>query len=91
MPRSCPKCGWSNVRHSLPDGPVDTLLGLMLLVPYRCRDCRHRFFQFRNTGSKIFAVVLGLTVLVVGFRFAGERRGWFQGVPSTLGALRPVR
>src|SRR5262249_18652 len=41
----CPRCSSMNVRRS-PRRWVDWLLPVMLAAPYRCRDCRTRFFRF---------------------------------------------
>jgi len=94
MPQSCPKCGWSNVRHSRRSGLTDGALSMFLLVPYRCRDCRYRFFQFRNAGTRILAIALCVMVLLIGVLFAGERRGFFQrrATPlSTVGGPQAIR
>jgi len=48
---SCPKCGSHHVRPSqrrLLDWPL-----LPFLAPYRCRECRHRFFTLRVFGKII--------------------------------------
>ena len=42
----CPKCGWSNIRPSLRHGIIDGLLSIARLAPFRCRNCRHRFYRF---------------------------------------------
>jgi len=48
----CSRCGWSNVRPSPRRGAVEFVLAWFWLAPFRCRNCRHRFFRFsgRNAG-----------------------------------------
>lgn len=46
MQTTCPRCGWSNTRLSVPDGVLDGLARAILLAPIRCRSCRHRFYRF---------------------------------------------
>jgi hypothetical protein len=47
LPR-CWKCGAPKVRRSAHRGAVDTLALVFLLVPYRCRGCRIRFYGVRT-------------------------------------------
>lgn len=47
LPR-CWKCGAPKVRRSTPRGAVDSLALVFLLVPYRCRGCRIRFYGIRT-------------------------------------------
>jgi CheY-like chemotaxis protein len=47
----CPHCGWSNVRPSSRRGLLDSVLAIMFLTPFRCRNCRHRFFRFSVPGE----------------------------------------
>ncbi len=42
----CPRCGWNHVRRSRRKGLLDLLAALCLLAPYRCHDCRRRFYDF---------------------------------------------
>jgi transposase-like protein len=94
MSQSCPKCGWSNIRHSRKSGVVDRALSVFLLVPYRCRDCRYRFFQFPHATVRILAIALCVIVLLIGFRIVSERRGLFQKhptPPSSLGGPEAIR
>jgi CheY-like chemotaxis protein len=44
--KTCARCGWSNVRPSPRQGLIDGLLAIFFLAPFRCRNCRHRFFRF---------------------------------------------
>jgi hypothetical protein len=46
MVLTCPRCGWSNVRHSQMSGLLDHVMRLFLLSPYRCRCCRRRFYRY---------------------------------------------
>jgi len=41
----CPRCLSKNIRRSARRW-FEWLLTLMFLLPYRCRDCRARFYQF---------------------------------------------
>ncbi len=43
--RTCPRCGRNDVRPSARRGFGDVLLVCFGLVPYRCRNCRHRYFR----------------------------------------------
>ncbi len=43
---TCPKCGKHNIRPSPRQGLVDGLLAVVFLAPFRCRNCRVRFFRF---------------------------------------------
>lgn len=42
---ACPRCSFTNVRRSQRRW-LDWLLTLVFLVPYRCRNCRTRFYRF---------------------------------------------
>ncbi|MFN7997082.1 MAG: hypothetical protein U0Q18_25940 [Bryobacteraceae bacterium] len=46
--RACPKCGWRDVRRSMPQGVLDTVIRVAGLVPYRCRTCGARFYRGRT-------------------------------------------
>jgi len=41
----CPRCSSKNIRRSARRW-FDWLLALVFFVPYRCRDCRTRFYRF---------------------------------------------
>jgi transposase-like protein len=43
--RACPKCGSTDVRRSMRRKMMDYVLGQIGLAPYRCRNCRSRFFR----------------------------------------------
>jgi hypothetical protein len=43
----CPNCLSSRVRSSTPT-PVDRLLYLIYLRPYRCQACRKRFYAMKR-------------------------------------------
>jgi hypothetical protein len=64
---TCPRCGWSNTRRSQLDGAADRMMALFLMVPIRCRNCRHRFFRFRSPWLKYLVAVgiVGLLALMV--------------------------
>jgi hypothetical protein len=42
----CPKCYSNRICRSHRHG-LDWILTLLLLLPYRCEVCRHRFYRFR--------------------------------------------
>jgi hypothetical protein len=42
----CLKCGQRQCRPSKPTGVVDHLLRFVLLGPFRCESCLHRFYRF---------------------------------------------
>jgi hypothetical protein len=44
--RRCPHCGSRNTRASRPAGLLESLLGFVLVFPYRCRSCSARFWRF---------------------------------------------
>lgn len=44
----CWRCGTPRVRRSTPHSPIDTAVRFILIVPYRCRSCRTRFYGFRT-------------------------------------------
>ena len=39
----CPNCGWRNVRLSHINGPVDSVMKMFSIMPFRCRSCGTRF------------------------------------------------
>jgi hypothetical protein len=41
----CPRCGSHDTTRS-HRGFLERLLGLLWLLPYRCRACRERFWRF---------------------------------------------
>ena len=43
----CPKCG-KNSAHRSHRSFRDWAVSWLSLKPYRCRDCRHRFYAFRG-------------------------------------------
>lgn len=43
----CPKCKIDHAHRSHRTGLVERLGGLIGYYPYRCRECGHRFLQFR--------------------------------------------
>lgn len=46
--KTCSRCGWSNVRPSPRRGFAEYLLAMFWIAPFRCRNCRHRFFRFSS-------------------------------------------
>src|SRR5690242_13029647 len=50
----CPRCGWSNIRPSPRRGLIDGFMALFFLAPFRCRNCRHRFYRFSTrVGNEV--------------------------------------
>ena len=43
--RSCASCGSSQIRPSKHRNALDILLACLFLTPFRCRDCRDRFYR----------------------------------------------
>jgi DNA-directed RNA polymerase subunit RPC12/RpoP len=41
----CPSCGGLDVRHSLPRGILDSIMGVFHKTPFRCRRCERRFYS----------------------------------------------
>lgn len=51
-PQVCPYCESLNIRRSRREGPIEFLFHwLLLLSPYRCRECYQRYFGFRFSQS----------------------------------------
>jgi CheY-like chemotaxis protein len=48
--RYCGQCGSSEIRPSTTRNALDILLACVFLVPYRCRDCRERFYRLWRPG-----------------------------------------
>lgn len=44
-PRRCPKCGVDEVARSRTRGPLERLVRLSGVQPFRCLACYHRFFS----------------------------------------------
>jgi hypothetical protein len=44
--RRCPHCDSRNTRPSRLATLLESLLGLLLVFPYRCRACSARFWRF---------------------------------------------
>lgn len=50
---NCPYCGSAKVRHSQRKGLFELLvLRLVLMRPYRCKDCGQRFYSLRAKRSR---------------------------------------
>jgi len=61
MHRKCPACGHLNTRRSSVTAAELTLRHIFL-SPYRCRDCRHRFWVI-SKNAYYFAGVIGIALL----------------------------
>ena len=49
----CPRCGGNWVRRSHRKGTLERIVcALLLISPFRCEDCGHRYFRFRSTGRR---------------------------------------
>jgi len=47
-PGVCPYCASTNIRRSRREGAIEFLLHwVVLLSPFRCRECYQRYFGFR--------------------------------------------
>jgi CheY-like chemotaxis protein len=44
--RTCSNCGCYDVRPSTTRNALDVVLALLFLAPFRCRECRVRFYRF---------------------------------------------
>jgi hypothetical protein len=42
---ACPKCHWQCAQLSKRRTGLDSVLGLFLLRPFRCRSCRRRYYR----------------------------------------------
>jgi hypothetical protein len=42
----CPNCTSTNVRRANRSGIFENFLRLFFIAPFRCRACRHKFYQF---------------------------------------------
>jgi len=43
----CPKCKTDHAHRSHRRGPLELVVSLVAIYPYRCRDCGLRFLKFR--------------------------------------------
>jgi transcriptional regulator NrdR family protein len=46
---TCPKCGSQNLRHSRSGKWLDMFHRAARHEPFRCRDCRHRFYAVESS------------------------------------------
>ena len=49
MPTRCSRCGSNSIRRSKRRGVIEKALSI-IVRPYRCRDCDHRFFPLFQTS-----------------------------------------
>jgi len=81
MKRKCPQCHLCNVRRSRVNSS-DSRLRLVLLSPYRCRDCRTRFWVIgRNTYHFAAAIAAGILVAIVA-RYTGLNDAESRQLPA---------
>jgi len=45
--RRCPQCESRKVHRSRRHGLLERIASAVLISPYRCDNCDHRFFRFR--------------------------------------------
>src|SRR5260370_7701792 len=50
------RCGLKNSRHAPRRRLVDGVLAVFFLAPFRCRNCRHRFFRFSKRIGNDFTL-----------------------------------
>ena len=55
----CPKCKSDSAHRSHRDGPRERLTSIVGYVPYRCRQCSHRFLKFRYSFPDPIAPATG--------------------------------
>lgn len=48
---SCPRCGNRELRRSHRRGPVDHVLALVKLRPFRCEFCEIRFHAYQSSPA----------------------------------------
>lgn len=70
LPSFCPRCGRSDLRPSMQLGTVDGIMNALMLTPFRCNSCNHRFFRYRRDWARIvvplslcFVVLLGVVAV----------------------------
>jgi DNA-directed RNA polymerase subunit RPC12/RpoP len=83
----CPKCSSSNLGRSHRRGIERQLLRTEVCLPYRCEECQHRFYVFRNTLQyEPFILIAGTLVFILSFAFLSTgliRMGEWQ-VPQSM-------
>lgn len=69
IPAQCPECQSKQVRRSRRRGALERIFSLLGYLPYRCRDCKHRFFfgqgNLGKAGLRLGLGLLGLILAVV--------------------------
>jgi len=51
---SCPYCQSKAIRRSMRRGMIESvILRLILLRPFRCKDCDHRFYSWTSQMNAI--------------------------------------
>jgi len=66
----CPKCSSSNLGRSHRRGIERQLLRAEVCLPYRCKECQHRFYVFRNPLQyEPFILIAGTLVFILSFAF----------------------
>ena len=49
----CPSCGGKDTRHSLPGGVLDAFMQMFRKHPFRCRNCRRRFYSLEIQPDEV--------------------------------------
>jgi len=66
----CPKCSSSNLGRSHRRGIERLILHTEACFPYRCKECQHRFYAFRNPlHHEPFILIAGILVFMLSFAF----------------------
>src|SRR5260370_41210512 len=50
------RCGLKNSRHAPRRRLIDGVIAVFFLAPFRCRNCRHRFFRFSKRIGNDFTL-----------------------------------
>ncbi|MHB0973042.1 MAG: tetratricopeptide repeat protein [Thiobacillus sp.] len=78
LPRVCPQCGSDRIRSGSLHAH-DGVRHLLLHMPLRCRDCRHRFWTFNPLKPVLLLAVVGALIGVT----AWIARGLHAAIPAT--------
>ncbi len=81
----CPQCGSHDARRSRRRNVWERAISLLGYLPYRCRDCRTRFFRLGITPG---ALVLTVGALSVGVGLLAGL-GWWLAAPGPSAPVVP--